>query len=597
MIHQSVIEELKMRNNIEDVVSSYVRLTRSGQNLKGLCPFHSEKTPSFTVFAGEGNFYCFGCGAGGDVITFIMKAENLAYPEALEFLANRVGMELPKDYRNKDEGMSRSEIVSMNREAAKYFYSCLMNPKTPQGLEYFTKKRGFSLPLIKRFGMGYAPEGWNGLRDHLKSKGYSYEQMLQANLIQKSREKESYYDVFRNRVMVPILDVSGNVIAFGGRLLEDGKQPKYLNTSDTPAFRKSKNLFALNFAKDYCSDRMILCKGYMDVIALHGAGFSNAVATLGTAMTPDHARMMKRYTKSVVISYDADTAGQNAADKAFRLLGEVGLEAKLLKVENAKDPDEFIKKFGKDAFRKLLDGSKPQFEFKFDRIAGKYNLNSLEDKIKASGKVARLIATFPSSVERELYISRASERLGVQKTSLSNDVERLRRAEQRKQKNEHAGEILRQAQGYSDRVNPQIIGNVGAARAKEAILGLLLLKNDVAERVFREKSLSEEDFVTDFHKKVFLMLKEAWEAGEPPELSTLSDRLSADEIGRLMHLKLQRAELEKNDYGVFLECVNRLRESAGTKDTPRGHPGNFGKEKKPEELKRRKEKGNIPYEQ
>ena len=244
------------------------------------------------------------------------------------------------------------------------------------------------------------------------------------------------------------------------------------------------------------------------------------------------------------------------------------MEARLLKVENAKDPDEFIKKFGKDAFRKLLDGSKPQFEFKFDRIAGKYNLNSLEDKIKASGEVARLIATFPSSVERELYISRASERLGVQKNSLSNDVERLRRAEQRKQKNEHAGEILRQAQGYSDRVNPQIIGNVGAARAEEAILGLLLLKNDVAERVFREKSLSEEDFVTDFHKKVFLMLKEAWEAGEPPELSTLSDRLSADEIGRLMHLKLQRAELEKNDYGVFLECVNRLRESAGTKDTP-----------------------------
>ena len=237
-------------------------------------------------------------------------------------------------------------------------------------------------------------------------------------------------------------------------------------------------------------------------------------------------------------------------------------------MENAKDPDEFIKKFGKDAFRKLLDGSKPQFEFKFDRIADKYNLNALEDKIKASGEVARLIATFPSSVERELYISRASERLGVQKTSLSNDVERLRRAEQRKQKNEHAGEILRQAQGYSDRVNPQIIGNVGAARAEEAILGLLLLKNDVAERVFREKSLSEEDFVTDFHKKVFLMLKEAWEAGEPPELSTLSDRLSADEIGRLMHLKLQRAELEKNDYGVFLECVNRLRESAGTKDTP-----------------------------
>jgi DNA primase len=251
MFNQTVIEEIKTRNNIEDVISSYVRLTRSGQNVKGLCPFHSEKTPSFTVHPSDGFFYCFGCGAGGDVITFVMKAENLAYPEAVEFLARRGGITLPADRRpERSSGPDRATVCTMNREAAKYFHACLMDPRTPEGLEYLQKKRGFSQALIRRFGLGFAPDGWNGLRDHLKSKGYSYEQMVAANLVQKSTKKEnSYYDVFRNRVMVPILDPGGNVVAFGGRLMGDG-QPKYLNSSDTPAFRKSKTLFALNYAKD-----------------------------------------------------------------------------------------------------------------------------------------------------------------------------------------------------------------------------------------------------------------------------------------------------------------------------------------------------------
>ncbi len=568
MISQSVIEELKIRNNIEDVISSYVRLTRSGQNLKGLCPFHSEKTPSFTVHPTEGFFHCFGCGAGGDVITFVMKAENLAYPDALEFLAQRVGLRLPDEERQTDKDkLTRTEILRMNREAAKYFHSCLLDKRTPEGLRYLTEKRRFSMPLIRHFGLGYAPDGWNGLRDHLKGKGYTYDQMVQANLVQKSANKNSYYDVFRNRVMVPILDAGGNVIAFGGRLLEDGKQPKYLNTSDTAAFKKSKNLFALNFAKDSCAERMILCEGYMDVIALHGAGFSYAVATLGTAITPEQARLMKRYTKSVVISYDADAPGQNAADKAFKLLSEVGLETKLLKVTGAKDPDEFIKKYGKEAFSRLLDGSKTRFDFKFDQILSRYALEKTDEKIKAAEETVALIAGFYSSVEKELYIAKASSKLGISAETLRTDMTRIDRREQKKRKSEQSAEILRQTEGFRDRINPQTIGNVAAVRAEEAILGMLMLRQEIAEKAFGEHTLSAEDFVTEFDCRVFSGLKKLYESGAPIDPGLMGEYFTADEMGRIFGMRQERSALTDNNYSIFLQCVQKLRNSRKRQDT------------------------------
>jgi DNA primase len=569
MFNQTVIEEIKTRNNIEDVISSYVRLTRSGQNVKGLCPFHSEKTPSFTVHPSDGFFYCFGCGAGGDVITFVMKAENLAYPEAVEFLARRGGITLPADRRpERSSGPDRATVCTMNREAAKYFHACLMDPRTPQGLEYLQKKRGFSQALIRRFGLGFAPDGWNGLRDHLKSKGYSYEQMVAANLVQKSTKKEnSYYDVFRNRVMVPILDPGGNVVAFGGRLMGDG-QPKYLNSSDTPAFRKSKTLFALNYAKDYAGERMILCEGYMDAMALHGAGFSSAVATLGTAITPEHARLMSRYTKSVVICYDADEAGQRAAEKAFRMLSEVGLNTRILKVEGAKDPDEFIRKSGAKAFERLLEKSKSRFEFKLDKLLSEEDVQSVDGKIKVLSTVAELIAEYPSSVERELYIAMVSKRLEISQKNLLEDVERNLRKNAKKEKKAFAEKALQKAEGYADRINPQVMGNVAAARAEEVILGVMLLREDVTAKVLAEGLLSEGDFVTAFNGRVFSAIKEAFEKAGSFDVGQLGEHFSPDEMGRIVGLRLAREGLTDNRYEVVSGCAARLKASRKMANSP-----------------------------
>lgn len=569
MLNQTVIEEIKTRNNIEDVISSYVRLSRAGQNMKGLCPFHSEKTPSFTVHPGDGFFYCFGCGSGGDVITFIMKAENLAYPEAVEFLAKRAGVNLPVDYRREQSsGPDRSTVCAMNREAAKYFHACLMDPRTPEGLAYLQQKRGFSMSLIRRFGLGFAPEGWNGLRDHLKKKGYTYEQMVAANLIQKSTKKEnSYYDVFRNRVMVPILDVGGNVVAFGGRLMSDG-QPKYLNSADTPAFRKSRTLFALNYAKDYAAERMILCEGYMDAMALHGAGFSSAVATLGTAITPEHARLMSRYTKSVVICYDADEAGQRAAEKAFRLLSEVGLDTRILKVEGAKDPDEFIKKSGPQAFARLLEKSKSRFEFKLDQILKDLDPQSMDDKIKALSLAAELIAEYHSSVERELYIATVSKRLEVSGKNLQEDVERVLRKNARKEKKAFTERAMQKAEGYGDRINPQIMGNIACGRAEEAILGMLLLRSDVAERAVNEGILAQDDFVTAFNAGVFAEIEAAVKEGRPLDTGLFAERFTPDEMGRIVAMRLAREGLSDNGYEVFLACVARLKGSKKAENSP-----------------------------
>ena len=568
MISQSVIEEVKIRNRLEDVISNYVRLEPSGRDLKGLCPFHSEKTPSFVVHPSDGYFHCFGCGAGGDVITFIMKAENLSYPEALEFLAQRAGITLPSERKNEQTGLSKSENASMNREAARYFHACLMDKNTPEGLNYLMKERGLSLPLIKHFGLGYAPDGFHGLVDHLRKKGYTYEQMVAGFLAKESKNKPgSYYDVFRARVMVPMLDTTGNVVAFSGRRIDGEKIMKYVNTSDTPAFRKGKYIFALNFAKDYCKERLILCEGQMDVIALHGAGFPQAIATMGTAITADQARIMKRYTDRVVICYDADEAGQTAADKAFALLSQVGIETRIIKVTGAKDPDEFIKKFGKDAFARLLDGSKTRFDHKFEQILAKYDLTHTDEKIRAANETVDLISGYPSGVERELYLGTASKGLGVTYDSIKADVERVMRRNARKNKNEQADQVLRLTQGFSDKVNVQIIGNVASARAEEAILGLMMLRSEIAQKVFAEKSVCEEDFVTDFNRRVFCAFRRQYEAGGEIDPLLLQDEFTPDETGRMIAIREERAQLGDNSYDILLSCVKRLRQRTGKENT------------------------------
>ena len=327
MIPHQVIEEIKYRNDLEEVIAGHVTLKRAGSNLVGCCPFHSEKTPSFTVFAQTKSYYCFGCGAGGDVITFVMRTENLDYVEALRYLATRAGIEIPEEGRDEPNAVRRERILEMNREAARFFHECLK--KSPEAQAYLSR-RGLSTALIKHFGVGYAPNDFEALAKHLRGKGYSQEEMRVGFLCSVSKKNGKSYDIFRNRIMFPVIDVKGDILAFGGRTIgDDPNESKYINSSDTPVFNKRRNLFALNFARNHSAEQMILCEGYMDVIALHGAGFANAVASCGTALTSDQARLMKRYTQSVIISYDADEAGQRAADKAFGLLGEAGLEARL----------------------------------------------------------------------------------------------------------------------------------------------------------------------------------------------------------------------------------------------------------------------------
>lgn len=568
-IPDSVIQEIKYRSDIVDVISGYVQLKRAGSNMNGLCPFHSEKTPSFTVFTSTSNFYCFGCGVGGDVISFIMKQENLSYPEAIEFLAKRAGIEIETEQDNDKETIRKSRLYKMNAEAAKYFHACLLDTaKNPQGLAYL-QKRNLSMPLIRHFGLGFAPDDHFALVNHLKEKGYTEEEMVTGFLCGKRVSgrtgKEYAYDYFRNRVIFPIIDLSGNVVAFGGRVMDDSK-PKYLNTSDTPGFKKSRNLFALNFAKDHCAEQLILCEGYMDVIALHGAGFQNAVATLGTAITPDHARIMKRYTKSVLISYDSDEAGQRAADKAFRLLSEVGIDTRVLKVEGAKDPDEYVRKYGAEGFQRFISGSRTEFEFKLDGILSKFDVSKTDEKIKAGEAATELIAGFRSAVERDLYVKTASEKLAINAEALSSDVKKRMKAMERRQHSEEVQKIISTAGGYGDRVNPDFVKNPAAAAAEEAILGMMMLRPDLLSAVRQKQLVTENDFVTDFGKRVFTFITNR--SGEDGcfEEGLLSEAFSIEETGRIVQMKIRRLDLKDNTEKVLTECIEKLRGSTKSED-------------------------------
>jgi len=554
-IPEQIVEEIKYRNPIEDVISSYVTLKRAGSNMSGLCPFHSEKSPSFTVFtSGDPHFYCFGCGAGGDVITFIMRVENLDYGEALRFLARRAGITLPEN--NSDTGgIKRQRIVDMNRDAARFFHAQLYRDQN--ALRYLYD-RGMTNPLIKHFGLGYAPDGFGALTSHMLGLGYTKEELSAGFLCGISKKNGQAYDYFRRRVIFPIINTSGDVIAFGGRVINKDDSPKYLNSSDTPAFNKRRNLFALNFAKNKCAEQLILCEGYMDVVTLHGAGFENAVATLGTAMTPEHAGIIRKYTKKVIISYDSDEAGQNAADKAFRLLGEVGVDTRILKMEGAKDPDEYIKKFGPDKFRMLLDGSRSQFEFKLDGILKKYDINQTDERIKAAADVCEFISGVYSAVERELYVTRAAEKLELQAESLKRDVERRVRRNNSSRKRDDTQRIYRQTAGFGDRINPETQSNLRAVKAEEGILGILMLYPEQIREA--AKLIAPDEFVTEFSRRVY--------TGLIGYGGLDGEAYSVEEMGRLTAMKVMRDGLTNNglDEIKALAAVLKSEKARNTSD-------------------------------
>ncbi len=556
-IPQNFVEELKYRNKIDDVISSYVNLKRTGSNKTGLCPFHSEKTPSFTVFTNTETFHCFGCGAGGDVITFIMRAENLEYTAALEFLAKRAGMEMPVDNEHKSEMLKRSRILEMNKDAAKFFNQMLYSPEAERARAYL-EKRKLSSAAVKRFGLGYAPDSFDALRNYMKKLGYGDAELKEAFLCGKSERTGKFFDYFRGRLIFPIIDNFSNVIAFGGRAINDEVKPKYLNTSDTPVFKKSRNLFALNFARSCADEYIILCEGYMDVIAVNMAGFSNAVATLGTALTSEQARIMAKYTKKVVISYDSDDAGQSAAKRAIPLLSEAGIEVSVLKMKDAKDPDEYIKKFGATKFKLLIEGSRGKFDFLCDTVLKKYDISIPDEKVRAAHEICEIIAGFYSDVERSVYISKAAERLSIEEKSIRTDTERIRKKKIREEDGERMRKIISDTSGYTDNINRERVGNTRAAKAEETIIGLILLYPELfSKAVSEEWALCPEDFKTSFGRRIFEALEKL---GGKADIGVLAADFSVDEISRITDMQRKRAELTKNDESVLFDSIKALRE-------------------------------------
>lgn len=561
MIPREIIEEIVSRTDISDLIGSYVNLKRAGSNMHGLCPFHSERTPSFTVFSRTNSFYCFGCGAGGDAITFVMRAENLDYPSAVEFLATRAGITIPQDKNEIAQmGMSRKRVYEMNLAAAKFFRENLFDKNVGlDALNYFVGSRKLSMATVKRFGLGYAPNNFWALTNHMRSLGFTEQELIDGFLCGRSQKSGKLYDYFRNRVMFPIIDVTGNIIAFGGRVMDDSK-PKYLNTSDTPGFKKSKNLFALNFAKNHCAEQLILCEGYMDVIALHTAGFENAVATLGTALTQEQARMMTKYTKKVVLLYDSDEAGQKATDRAIKILNEVGMDVRILKLNGAKDPDEYIKKFGADRFRALLGESRTGFDFKVARALADLDLQIPDERIKASKAICDIIAESSSSVEREVFISKASEILKLPVDVLRNNVETTVRKRISDQKKNESKQAQMSIKHIGDRVNPDAVRNIQANALEETILGLLLIYDEYRLGVVSGKiALSEDDFVTSFGKRVFSVLLELQSAQEEFLPAMLGQYFSADEMGRLERMRQNRLALTENGRDVLDASIAALK--------------------------------------
>ena len=571
---ESFIEDLKERNDIVDVVGSYVALTkRSGVNLFGLCPFHGEKTPSFAVNRELQIYHCFGCGKGGGVVNFIMEIEKLSYPDAVRFLAKRAGMEVPED--SYDPRRDRRErMLQLNREAARFFRAQLLAPTGAAGQAY-VKKRGI-VRMVNPFGLGFAPDSWQALTDAMTAKGYTRQELVDAGLSRVGKSG-GLYDYFRNRLMFPVIDVRGNIIGFSGRILGDG-EPKYLNSPDTLVYSKSRSLFALNLAKKSKSGYILLAEGNIDVVSLHQAGFDSAVASLGTSLTPEQARLMASYTTRVVIAYDADAAGQKAAQRAIGILQPLDLKINVVKIPGAKDPDEFIQANGPDKFRQLIERSGNQTEYRLEETAAQFDLKTDDGRLNYLRAAARLIASLPGSVEREIYGMRAAEKANVSRDAFMLEVEKVRRqntSAARKKREREAAAPLRSAQPADRSLRYQ---NVPSAVAEEGVLNLLCRFPEQ----FRDLPLGKEDFTSPalggLFEAVYAQARAgggfsvaALEQSFPPEqMALLTGILQRDEISAAAaeqamgdYIKKIRAEKDKtapgDDLRAYAEKLKRTK--------------------------------------
>lgn len=529
---EDFISELKERNNIEEIISEYVNINRKGKNLLGLCPFHAERTPSFCVYPNNGSFYCFGCGVGGDVITFLRLAEHFDYVEAVKYLAERVGMNVMVSDEENEIHKQKALIYKVNRDAAKFFHNSLMSSAGANAVRYL-QGRHISPKTVKHFGLGYASPSGYALTDYLKRLGYSEEVMILANLAMKTKYSKCR-DRFKDRLMFPIIDVRGNVIAFGGRTLKN-EMPKYVNTSDTPVFKKSSNLFALNFAKNSGQNKLILTEGYMDAVSLHQSGFSNTVAGLGTALTLGQVKLLGRYSDEVVLSYDADEAGQKAAKKAMDMLRENGINVKILSIPKAKDPDEYIRSNGKDGaikFRNLVDASKSDTEFKLENLKAKFDVLSPEGKIKYLTEAAKVLSNCENAIERDIFSSKLCEETGISKSAVLLQIEKYRKANLKRHKKSEFKNISKVTSAVNDKVNKEKRENLRAACAEEAVLSCIINNPDIANNIFSR--ISEDAFVTDLNKRIYRVVKQFTEQNKSFDVSLLSEsEFSLEEIGRI----------------------------------------------------------------
>lgn len=564
-IPSAFIDELVARSDIVDVVSDYVNLSPKGGSYWGLCPFHGEKTASFHVLPDRQLYHCFGCGKGGGVVSFVMELENLPYLDALRLLAKRAGMEFPEGDLDESGRRRRARLLQLNKEAARYFHSQLHSPAGREGLEYL-RGRGLSKGIMTRFGLGFAPESWDSLTKAMADKGFAKGDLLDAGLA-VSGKKGGVYDRFRNRVMFPIIDLRGDVIGFGGRVLGDGT-PKYLNSPDTPVFNKSRNLFALNLAKTTKLGRIVLTEGYMDTISLYQAGFDCAVASLGTALTADHAKLLSRFTKEVVICYDADAAGVQAANRAIPMLEKTGLKVRVLRVNGAKDPDEFIRKYGPDAFARLLDQSENYVEYNLGQLQSKYDLTDPVQKTEFARAAAEMLAGLDSPVEREVYAGQLSELTGVGKTALLQEIQRSRNQRMRSAKRKQARRDMTPVTQVQPKARQMRYENPRSARAEEGILRLLILDGSLLRET---EGLEPDQFSSPYLGKIYEVLRRRIREGRALQLGMLEGELDRDEIELLADILRQPEALENGkhamaDYRAILD-TEQMKRGAGDEAT------------------------------
>lgn len=549
-LSDSFLQELKMKTDIEDVISTYVTLKRRGATLVGLCPFHNEKTPSFTVYPATQSFYCFGCGAGGDAITFVKKIENLDYLDAVKTLAQRAGLQMPQEGFDDSLSKRRRRILEMNREAARFYHSVLLSPEGKVGYDYYIG-RALSAATINHFGLGFAPNQWDALLKYMRAKGYQPAELVDAGLARKGQK--GYYDNFRNRVMTPIIDVRGNLIAFGGRVLDDSK-PKYINTGDTLVYKKTNELFALNFAKDSKEDALILCEGYMDVIAMHQAGFTNAVAGCGTALTTEQVRLISRYAKEVILTYDADEAGQKALQKAMTLFDQTDVKVRIPALVGGKDPDEIIRTYGRDKFKGMLEGASNETEFRLLALRRQYNLATTQGKIDFIGGALQILATLPP-VEQDLYVSRLSEELGVERQNMKVQLQDLVARQGNRREKREFNRIVQENMRKTARETMATDASLRKLRAEDRLISLLLRYPDCSRLC---KDFDPQWLTPGFAQRVFTLILQRLENGDGTELMDLRDRLTDDEMGRLSGI-IARGGESADAKQEFSDCLQIIR--------------------------------------